>query len=149
MRRLVVACSMIALAGAIATTAMAAAPRLILVDQGGLERPIVLTDWGNNGTFLVEWHRARPASNERIRSRPSYRISFMWGPFWSDFVPTKKALRALRASDTDVHGRFWPAWRSRPAVVDLGHGVFVGLRQATPTQLRILRRVGVPVRVDG
>jgi len=132
-----------------ATTAMAAAPRLILVDQGGLERPVVLADWGKNGQFLVEWHRSRPVARASIRSRPSYRLSFMWGPFWSDFVPTEKALRALRASDTEFHGRFWPAWRGGPAVVDLGHGVLVGLRQATPIQLRILRRVGVPVRVGG
>ena len=146
MRRVAVVCALLGFAGVTATTAVAAAPRLILVDQGGLARPIVLVDWRNNGTLLVEWHRARPASRASIRSRPSYRLSFMWGPFWSDFVPTEKALRALHASDTEFHGRFWPSWRGRPAVIDLGHGVLLGLRQATSIQLRILRRVGVPVR---
>lgn len=149
MRRVAVAVVTVAVALVIATAAIAAAPRLILVDQGGLELPVVLADWSENGTFLSEWLRARPVAGRSLKGRPSYRLSFMWGPFWSDFVASRESLRAVRPSDTEFHGWFWPAWRGRPALVDPDHGVLVGARRATPTQLRILRRSGVPISVRG
>ena len=145
-RRFVVAIVVCALAGLTAATACAAAPRLILVDQGGLARPIVLADWSENLTFLIEWNLARPARNPPLRCRPAYRLSFMWGPEWNDYVDSGMPLRAIRPGDTDAHGRFWPAWRGSSALLDPGHGVLVGARVATAKQLRVLRRHGVPIR---
>jgi hypothetical protein len=147
MRRALVAIVVVTLVGLTTATAFAAAPRLILVDRGGLSSPVVLADWSENGTLLTEWLVARPAPHARLRCRPAYRLSFMWGPEWSDYVDSGKPLRAIRPRDTEFHGRFWPAWRGRIALLDPGHGVLVGARVATSTQLRILRRHRVPVRV--
>jgi hypothetical protein len=146
-RRAIIVILVALLGGVTAASAFAAAPRLILVDRGGLSRPIVLADWSENGTLLTEWLRAHPTSHARIRCRPAYRLSFMWGPEWNENVDSGKPFRAIRPRDTDAHGRFWPAWRGHSALLDPGHGVLLGARVATPTQLRILRRHGVPVRV--
>ena len=146
MRRVVVAIVVVALVGLTTATAFAAAPRLILVDRGGLSRPIVLTDWFENGTLLSEWKLARPARHTRLRCRPAYRLSFLWGPEWNDYVSSGKPLRALRPRETEFHGRFWPAWRGTKALFTPGPGVVLGVKVATSKQLRILRRHGVRVR---
>jgi hypothetical protein len=138
----------IALVGLVAAGSVSAAsPRLILVDQGGLKRPIVLANWDENGTLLSEWYRGRPLRRAILHGRPSFRLSFMWGPEWEDYVSQGQPLAALRASWTEFHGRFWPAVGSQPAVIDPGHGVLRGVRIATQTQLRILRRHHVRTRV--
>jgi hypothetical protein len=146
MRRAIVVLVFVALVALSAPAALAAAPRLILVEGGGLSRPVVLADWSENLTFLTQWLEARPARRAHLRCRPAYRLSFMWGPEWNDYVDSGKPLRAIRPRDTDFHGRFWPAWRGRSAVLDPGHGVLVGARVATATQLRTLSRHGVPIR---
>jgi hypothetical protein len=100
------------LVGLTAATAFAAAPRLILVDGGGLSGPIVLADWLENGTLLSEWKLAQPARNPQPRCRPAYRLSLMWGPEWNDYVDsgvvlgvkvaTAKQLRILRRHGVPV-----------------------------------------------
>lgn len=147
MRRITAIAIALVVAGVGASAARAAAPRLILVDQCTLGRPLVLADWGGNGTLLVEWHSGRPVGPAALRGRPSFRLSFMWGQRWNDYVESGRPLRALRPSDTEFHGRFWPAWRGRPAVLEPGHGVLVGPHTATRAQLRILAAAGVPVRI--
>jgi hypothetical protein len=146
MRRAAVVTVIAALAGLMTATAYGAAPRLILVDRGGLAKPVVLADWSENGTLLSQWLLAHPARDPRLRCRPALRLSFMWGPEWNDYVDSGMSLGAIRPRDTEFHGRFWPAWRGRRALFDPGHGVLVGARVATTTQLRILQRHGVPVR---
>ncbi len=148
MRRVLVATVVAALAGFAAATAYGAAPRVILVDRGALPRPMVLANWSENLTFLIQWKLARPARHPPLRCRPAYRLSFMWGPEWNDYVDSGKPLRAIRPRDTTFHGRFWPAWRGSRALLDPGHGVLVGARVATAKQLRILRRHGLPVRAS-
>lgn len=131
----------------LATAASAAAPRLILVDQGGLERPIVLSAWTENHALLTEWYQGRPIQPRTLRGRPSFRLSFMWGPEWNAYVDSGKPLGAVRPSQTTFHGRFWPAVRDKPAVINPGHGVLVGPRTATRLQLRIFARHRVPIRI--
>jgi hypothetical protein len=146
MRRAVVVIVVVVLGGLAVAAAHGAAPRLILVDRGGLAQPKVLSNWSENLTFLTQWLQARPVRNVPPHCRPAFRLSFMWGPEWNDYVDSGKPLRAVRPRETEFHGRFWPAWRGRAALLDPGHGVLVGARVATATQLRILRRHGVPVR---
>jgi hypothetical protein len=146
MRRAVVVIVVASLVGLTTATAFAAAPRLILVDGGGLSRPIVLADWSENGTLLSAWKLAQPARNPQLRCRPAYRLSFLWGPEWNDYVASRKPLHAIRPSDTAFHGRFWPAWRGRTALFTPGPGVVLGVKVATAKQLRILRRHGLPGR---
>ena len=142
-----VAVAVVPLVGVTAASAPAAAPRLILVDRGGLSTPGVLADWSENLTFLIQWKLARPAPHPQLRCRPAYRLSFMWGPEWNDYVSSGKPLRAIRPNETEFHGRFWPAWRGRRALFTPGPGVVLGVKVATAKQLRILRRHGVPVLV--
>jgi hypothetical protein len=108
MRRAIVAV-VASLVGMTATTASSAAPRLIVVDGGGLSRPIVLADWFENGTLLSQWKLAQPARHPQLRCRPAFRLYFLWGPEWNDYVASRKPLHAIRPSEAGFHGRFWPA----------------------------------------
>jgi hypothetical protein len=144
MRRFAVAAFAVLVTAAFAAAASAAAPRLILVDQGGLKRPIVLANWDENGSLLSDSNQGRPVRKAALRNRPSFRLSFMWGPEWEDYVAQGQPLAALRSSWTEFHGRFWPAVGAKPAVIDLGHGVVRGARIATQIQLRIMRKAPRP-----
>jgi hypothetical protein len=97
MRRFAVAAFAVLVTAAFAAAASAAAPRLILVDQGGLKRPIVLANWDENGSLLSDSNQGRPVRKAALRNRPSFRLSFMWGPEWEDYVAQGQPLAALRS----------------------------------------------------
>jgi hypothetical protein len=138
------------IAGVLALTgvsaAEAAAPRLILVSGPPLVRPIVISDWSDNGVFFSEVAYSIPVGRRGLAARPSFRLSFFWDQRWSDYVAEGRSLRAVCPCQTPYRGRFWPAYRSAPAVVDLGHGYYAGTKLATGKLLGVLRRHRVPVR---
>jgi hypothetical protein len=124
-----------------ASTVEAAAPRYILVSGPGLARPVLLANWGENGTLLAALVNARRASGETVRrlnKRPRLRLGLFWG--W----PEKP--RPTRPSQANQTGWFYPTWRSQPPIVDLlVNGVRVP-RIAPARVLRIFARHGVPTR---
>jgi hypothetical protein len=106
---------------------------------------LVLADWWDN-LSVVQGAAIAPVAVRPSQARPSFRLSFFWGPEWSHYIDSGKPLGALRPSQTPYHGRFWPAVGRLPAIVDVGHGANVGPRRATTKMLRVLVRNGVPVR---
>jgi hypothetical protein len=42
-----------------------------------------------------------------------------WGPRWVDYLAAGHRAAALRPQDADQQGSFYPAWRGRPAAIDL------------------------------
>jgi hypothetical protein len=142
-RSAVLAVAVVAAVGA--STADAAAPRVILVSGPPLQRPIVISNWSENGAFFSAAAHSIGTRRPGLTARPSFRLSFFWGPGWNEYVDSGGSLRAICPCQTQYHGRFWPAYRTAPAVIDLGHGYYTGARLAPGKVLGILRRHGVPV----
>lgn len=125
----------------LASAAEAAAPRYILVSGPGIARPILLANWGENGTLLaalVTAPRARAQVVRRLSKRPRLRLGLFWG--WPEERPT-------RLSQANQKGWFYPVWRSQPAAVDLLINGIRFPRIAPIRVLNILSRHGVPTVV--
>jgi hypothetical protein len=145
MKRLLLA-SLLAVAalGAGASTAQAAAPRIVIVSGQPLAHQVVISDWNEIFAIAGELTRARPASRAQLANRPRLRFSMFWGPRWSDYVKSGKRVAALRPRQADQAGSFYPRWRGQPALMDLP---WAGEwpRPVSAKALAILRRYGVPV----
>jgi hypothetical protein len=126
----------------LASSARAAAPNYILVSGRGLVRPVLLSNWNENGALLsslVNAPRARRSVVRGLARRPRFDLAEFWD--WEGRpVPT-------RPSDANQHGWFYPARRSRPAVFDVMVAGARIPRLAPAKALRILARHGVPTRL--
>jgi hypothetical protein len=140
---LVVATS--ALAGA--SAAEAAAPRIIIVSGPPLSHQVAISDWGRIATILWSDPAASPIPRRQLADRPRLRVSMFWGPQWSEYLSSGRPVTALRPRQADQFGWFYPAWRGRPALIDLP---WVGgwPRPQSTRALAILRRYGVPIRLS-
>lgn len=132
-------------AGVLALPAAAAVPRLLMFDGRPLARPVVLSDWKEIFRFQQAVLSSPDADPRGLRNRPSLRVSLFWGPKWNDYMENRRPLSKLRSRDADTFGRFYPAWRGRPAVVDLSFAEH-GAKRASPSALAILKRHRIPVR---
>jgi hypothetical protein len=122
-----------------AVDARAAAPRYILVSGPGLQRPIVLGNWRENLTFLLDLIPSRRPAPGWRSDRPRYKLALFWG------VPARPVPND--PSKANQFGWFYPAVNGRRAVIVLLVSGKDGPRIAAQNVLRILRRHGVPTRV--
>ena len=103
--------AVLAAAVALAVPAWAAAPNYILVSGPGLEQPVVLDDWSENGRLLVEIadgpRAKRPALRGLVR-RPRYDLAEFWA--WS------ANPRPTDPREATQHGWFYPAHGRKPAI---------------------------------
>jgi hypothetical protein len=131
----------VALAGgaAAAVAVHAAAPRYILVSGPGLQRPVVLGNWRENLSFLIDLIPPRRPSPGWRSERPRYRLALFWG------VPARPVPRD--PGTANQVGWFYPAVGSRRAVIVLLVSGRDGPRIATNKALRILGQHGIPTRV--
>jgi hypothetical protein len=137
--RISILIAVVLVAGMVAVSARAAAPRYILVSGPGLQRPATLGNWTENLTFLTSLlHAGRPTSGWQ-HNRPRYDLALLWG------VPAKPV--PTRPSEASQHGWFYPATGGRRAVVKMRVSGKDFPRVATPETLRILARHGVPTRI--
>jgi hypothetical protein len=147
--RVVVALSLIVLGAGVATgAAQAAAPRILIVSGSPLPRQVVISNW--NSIFRVVEQLAangRPAPRSQLAGRPRLRVSMFWGPQWNDYLRSGHSPALLRPRQADQHGSFYPAYRGRPAVIDLP---WAGAwpRIVPASGLAILVRYRVPVRLS-
>jgi len=122
--------------------AQASAPNYILVSGPGINHPILLGDWGENGTLLSALVDARIAKGSAVRKlarRPHFDLAEFWG--WSALP------RPTRPSQANQHGRLYPAHGSKPAVIVLMvDGAKVPRLLPTPVR-EILARHHVPLRL--
>jgi len=126
----------------LAAPAEAAAPRYILVSGPGLERPLLLPNWGENGELLADLVNAPKVTRAVARGLSMRRrldLALFWG--WPD------RPRPTRPIQANQHGWFYPAQRGRPAVVDVMVDGARVPRVAPARTLRILARHGVPTRI--
>ena len=118
----------------------AAAPRYILVTGPGLERPVLLGDWGENLELLSALLPAKRPGPGWRSGRTRYDLALFWG------VPGKPVPTDPR--DAGQHAWFYPATFGRRAVFDILLGGRRFPRVATSRALQILARHGVPTRTS-
>jgi hypothetical protein len=130
--------------GASSTPAGAAAPRIVIISGAPLRAQVVIADWGRIGTIVGEIAGARPAPRAGLTRRPRMKISMFWGHGWNDYLRSGKPASALRPRDANQFGSLYPAWRGRPAMIDLP---WAGSwpRPLSAKARTILRQHGVPM----
>jgi hypothetical protein len=132
--------AVVCVAAVAAAPAGAAAPRYILVSGPGLERPVLLGDWGENLELVSALLPAkRPGAGWRS-GRTRYDLALFWG------VPAKPVPTDPRYAAQ--HAWFFPAAFGRRAVFDILLGGRRFPRVATSMALQILARHGVPTRTS-
>lgn len=122
MRILSVAIAAIVCTAALAAGgAHAAAPRIVIFSGKPIGHQVVISDW--QAIFRVFDQtvpaRARVAPRAKLAGRPRLRISMFWGPRWIDYLNQGNRASALQPGQADQSGSFYPAWRGRPASIDL------------------------------
>jgi hypothetical protein len=147
MKRLVLASlAGLALFAFTASVAEAAAPRIVIVSGKPLAHQVVISDWQPIFIVVHELANARAVARSELADRPWLKLSMFWGPRWNEYLNEGKSPAASRPRDADQHGRFYPAWRGRQAIVDLP---WAGRwpRLVSPRARTTLKRYGVPVAV--
>ena len=99
--------------------ARAAAPRIVIISGKPLAHQVVISDWETIFSIVGEFAASRAAPRAQFAHRPKLKVSMFWGPRWNDYVSSGKPAAALRPKQADQFGSFYPAWRERPAMIDL------------------------------
>jgi len=98
---------------------LAAAPPIIIVSGSLVSQPVVLADWGEN-ILLISSGADHPIGQvEAPQGRPSLDLALFTGEQWATYVQTGQPLEALLPSQSDEHGRFYPASAGEPALLVL------------------------------
>jgi hypothetical protein len=137
------------MAALVASPAVAAAPRLMMVYGPPLSKPIVLQDWRENLTVMVGLERTNIDPGE-LEGRPYLKMALFWGPRWVEYVEEGRPLDALRPEQANQHARFYPATEDEPALITFGSSKFGPgvIRRVEPEALAVLARHGIPVRSE-
>lgn len=124
----------------------AAAPRVLLVYGGGLDRPVILSDWEENLEFMTGTSDPTDVRPEELEGRPYLELALFWGPEWTRYVDEGQPLAALQPEQANQHGRFYPAYGERGPVLTLGvvPGPGTLTRRAEPRAAEVLLRHGIP-----
>jgi hypothetical protein len=145
--RLVAACALSDLF--LAPAAGAAAPRIVMVTGPGLDQPVFLTDYSENLDLMIAFQRGREIDEGRVldpkelQRRPYLELWLFWGENqWEPYVREGR-ITELRREQANQHGRFYPAFGGRDAVMSLDAP---GSRKATAKLLAIFARHGIPTR---
>ena len=120
----------------------AAAPNYILVSGPGLERPIVLGNWGENLALLsalVNAPRAKGTVVLALARRPRFDLAEFWD--WGS------RPRPTQPSQANQHGWFYPAHRSKPPVIVLMVNGYRFPRLVPTAVVKILARHHVPLHL--
>ena len=141
MARLALAGAVLGAAAALAAPASAAAPNYILVSGPGLEQPVLLGDWGENGDLLLaiaDSPRAKRPALKGLARRPRFDLAEFWG--WNALPAPTDPREATQ------HGWFYPVHGRKPALFKVMADGKRFPRLASRAALAILARHGVPTR---
>lgn len=145
---------LVLLAATVARPAEAAAPRLLMVYGPPLARPVLLTEWAQNGTVLGALLDADQVDGalSRLAVRPYLDLALRWGTAWDAHVRAGKPLAELRPEQANQRGRLFPATAGGAALIlleNLGGNAVASpwaVSRLTPAGEAILARHGVTVR---
>ena len=110
-------------------------------------RQVVISDWRRISTIVAEVAAAPPTARSELDDRPRLKFSMFWGALWNEYLNGGGDARSLRPRDADQTGHFYPAWRGRPAIIDLVSWAGQRPRRLSPKALAVLRQYGVPVKL--
>jgi hypothetical protein len=138
--------TIVAAAALAAGVADAAAPRIVIFSGRPIAHQVVISDWEAVFRVVEQIAPARVVPRAKLAGRPGLKVSMFWGPRWIDYLREGKRASALRPGQADQSGRFYPAWRGRPALIDLP---WAGQwpRVVPPRALAVLKRFGVPTKL--
>lgn len=136
-----------AVALALAGSAEAAAPRLIIVTGEPLAQPILVSDAEEVFELYGSFFEGPSIDRASLVGRPFLRLALFWdNRLWEPYVREGR-LDELRPDQANQVGRFYPAVGREPALVDVpGHGQWP--KRATAEALRIFEAARVPVRLE-
>lgn len=123
----------------------AAGPRLILVDGGALNKPVVLDDWNENIDLIHALAEEAKVQQEELAGRPYFELAFFSGPYWVQYVDDGRPLDQLRLESGDQRGRFYPAVDGSGPIITYDVGL---ARRVAPEGVAILSRHGIPVLIQ-
>jgi len=132
------------------STALAAAPRIMMVYGAPLTKPVVVSNWGDNATIMVATSDSSSMVRARLKGRPSLRVAMFWGLYWMRYMQHHKPLTAVHPTQANQYARFYPAYGTAPAlfVFDSIPGPYTSLiRRVGRMGLAVFTRYGVPVRL--
>jgi hypothetical protein len=129
-----------------AGAAHAAAPRIVIFSGKPVAHQVVISDWQAIFRVVEQIAPARVARRAELAGRPRLKVSMFWGPRWIDYLNEGKHASALRPGQADQFGSFYPAWRARPALIDLP---WAGQwpRVVPSRALAVLKRFSVPTKL--
>jgi hypothetical protein len=135
--------AVVAAAAVSAGVARAAAPRIMIVSGKPLAHQVAISNWSSISTAVDGLTNARVVPRSLLAQRPRLKLSLFWGSRWIAYLREGMRASALRPTQADQFGSFYPAWHGRPALIDLpwaGRWPRVVPAQALAT----LRRFGIP-----
>jgi hypothetical protein len=160
--RLVVAS--IALAGLLATatlptTAEAESAWFVIVDGPLLDRRVIVDNRSGDSLHFADVKASLAVTLDDLRGRPYLDLALIFGPpsVWEDYAGDAESLSRIRPEQGQPLqiGRFYPGvGDSRPAlfliwdVVPRPSRPDLHVSHASPSQLDMLTRAGVPVHVE-
>ena len=124
------------------TTAVAAAPHIIVITGDSLSHPVVLSDWNQNNRFMASFVDGEIIKSENLKDRPYLEVSLFWGSEWQNYVKAGHSLSDLNPTRGNQQGRLYLATNRAPAAVSL-NGLFA--RKLNDDGISVLAQQGIHV----
>lgn len=143
----------------LATSASAAAPRLIAIKGAGLCEQVVIDNWDEAAALFSAFAGSNSSQSIHVFTGPdALRMSYLemglfWGPEWAKYIEEGRSVTGLSLEQANQFARFYPSDSGLPAFVEypttLSSRKLQGPLQALAADaVEILRRHGVPVTVE-
>src|SRR5438105_12622397 len=146
-RKLFLLCALVVVVAVGRGEAQGAAPWCVIVHGNLVQNNIVLADLFENQKLMLSIAELISIGDRDLRDRPYVDMSYFWGPEWMHYPNDERSLDKLEPKTGNQHGRFYPAYASREAVVTFDEASGPLRRKITKDGLEILAKYGIPIRV--
>jgi hypothetical protein len=129
-------------------------PAIIVFEGGSLHRRVVVTDQSVNSRLLLgrgNLKIGRDVAYRELSSRPYLEVWLYWGSHWQAVARDSNAVKNLRESAANQHGRFYPASGTKGALLLLDATGMAdrSCRSEADDVLDALKPYGIPIKVLG
>jgi hypothetical protein len=126
-----------------------AAPRIIMLYGGALDRRLYLTRFPENLQFMSAVAEPATLTRDALRGRPFIEVALYWhGPTWEPYATDTALLKTLRPEAGQPARLYLGKGRLPPLFDYYSAGVNSGLRTIDPAGLAILKRHKVIIDAD-
>ena len=129
-----------------------AAPRIIVLHGGSLERPVYLTNWQENLQLMLAISEPSQPRRSSVDTTGAIQVAMFWhGPTWEEFARNTERLPGLmQYLDKAQRGAIYLPPSSSEPLVDYHSSLSnPGLRRISAIGLAILSRAGVQISGAG